>query len=69
MELEECYGPCDGSDTLLVLSALAGVCGIVSIYVGGVSSNSFGEIASLPQTNMAWLVCVFCKELKNHEIV
>ena len=42
MELEECYGPCDGSDTLLVLSDLAGVCGIVSIYVGGVSSNSFG---------------------------
>ena len=32
---------------------------------GGVASHSFGEIASLPKIHMAWLVCVFWKELKD----
>ena len=27
-------------------------------------SHSFGEIWSLSQTNMAWIICVFWKELK-----
>ena len=30
---------------------------------GGEVSQSFGEIVSLPQTDMAWIVCVLSKEL------
>ena len=59
-----CDGTCDGSDTSLLLSAWSGVRCIVSISGGRVASHSFGEIASLPQTQLAWLVCVFWKELK-----
>ena len=59
--LEGCYGPCNGSDTSLILSDWEGVSGTVYISGGAVASQSFGGIASLPQTNMAWLVRVFWK--------
>ena len=48
MALEGCYGPCDGLDTSLILSAWVGICGIVSISSGAVASHAFGEIESLP---------------------
>ena len=42
---------------------------IVSISGGGVATHSFGEIASVLQTDMAWLVCVFWKELFFYEMI
>ena len=44
--LEAFYGPCYGSEILLIISAWIGVRGIVSTSDGGVSSHSFGEIVS-----------------------
>ena len=67
--LEAFYGPCYGSEILLIISAWIGVRGIVSTSDGGVSSHSFGDIVSLPQTDMTWIVCWFCKELKYYEII
>ena len=42
---------------------MEGIIGIVSIDGSIVASHSCGDILSLPQTNIVWLVCVFRKEL------
>ena len=65
MALEECDGTCNGSDTSLILSDWSGMNELVSITWSRVASHSFSEIAPLPQTDMEWLICVFCKELQN----
>ena len=67
--LEGCDGNCNGSDTSLILAALAGVRGIMSIYCGGVVSHTFGNIALLTQTGMVLILCVFWKGLKYYKMI
>ena len=65
MALEGCDDTLNGSDTSMILSYWEGVRSIMSISCGGVASHSLGEIVPLPKTEMAWIVCLFWKELKH----